>query len=87
VTVSPRRFALLGLCAALTSVGIASAASSPTQPGLAAWLSTHASGQAAAAGSAVPAATPRAHCGPGSSPETGRQGRVPAIDYSNGRAA
>lgn len=33
------------------------------------------------------AATPRAHCGPGSHPETSTQGRVPAADYTNGRAA
>ena len=87
MTLRPRRFALLGLGAALACVGIASAASTPTQPGAAAWLGTHASGQAAAVGSSVPPPTPRAHCGAGSSPETGRQGRVPAVDYTNGRAA
>jgi hypothetical protein len=31
--------------------------------------------------------TPVAHCGPGSMPETGRQGEVPAADYTSGRAA
>jgi hypothetical protein len=31
--------------------------------------------------------TPRATCGPGSLPETGRQGRVPKADYDSGRAA
>lgn len=31
-------------------------------------------------------ATPRARCGPGSLPEGGRQGRVPAADYVSGRA-
>jgi hypothetical protein len=36
---------------------------------------------------AVPQPVPRAHCGPGSSPETGMQGRVPAADYTSGRAA
>ncbi|MCW2794888.1 hypothetical protein [Nocardioides sp.] len=36
---------------------------------------------------AFPASVPRAHCGPGSHPETSSQGRVPARDYQNGRAA
>src|SRR5437899_11209748 len=31
--------------------------------------------------------TPQAKCGPGSKPETSWQGRVPAKDYTNGRAA
>ena len=30
---------------------------------------------------------PRAECGPGARPETGRQGRVPTRDYTSGRAA
>jgi hypothetical protein len=34
-----------------------------------------------------PAAVPRAVCGPGSLPETGRQGRVPPADRASGRAA
>ena len=33
------------------------------------------------------AAAPRAHCGPGAQPETAAQGRVPASDYTSGRAA
>ena len=33
------------------------------------------------------AAVPRAHCGPGARPETAAQGRVPASDYTSGRAA
>jgi hypothetical protein len=33
------------------------------------------------------AAVPRAHCGPGAKPETAAQGRVPASDYTSGRAA
>ncbi|RNL79471.1 LVIVD repeat-containing protein [Nocardioides marmorisolisilvae] len=33
------------------------------------------------------AAVPRAHCGPGSLPETDIQGRVPNTDYTDGRAA
>jgi hypothetical protein len=32
-------------------------------------------------------AVPRAHCGPGALPETAAQGRVPAADYTSGRAA
>ncbi|MBV8162436.1 MAG: hypothetical protein JO265_16075 [Acidimicrobiia bacterium] len=44
--------------------------------------------QARAADAAVdPGPTPRAQCGPGSKPETAEQGRVPAADFHNGRAA
>ena len=43
--------------------------------------------QPAAGGTAVTGATPRAKCGPGSLPETGRQGRVASSDYDSGRAA
>ncbi|MBW3614942.1 MAG: hypothetical protein KY439_06485, partial [Actinobacteria bacterium] len=35
----------------------------------------------------APGATPRAECGPGSDPETGRQGRVSKQDVTSGRAA
>ncbi|MBO9520906.1 MAG: hypothetical protein J7518_05155 [Nocardioidaceae bacterium] len=41
-------------------------------------------------GAGVPAAAPpvpRAHCGPGSLPETSTQGRVPKADYTSGRVA
>src|SRR5205807_6442067 len=45
-------------------------------------------GLARAADPAVdPGPTPRAQCGPGSKPETAAQGRVPASDVANGRAA
>jgi hypothetical protein len=45
-------------------------------------------GVARAAGPAIdPGPTPKAQCGPGSNPETAEQGRVPAADYKNGRAA
>jgi hypothetical protein len=37
-------------------------------------------------GSVIAGATPRAKCGPGSLPETGRQGRVPTSEYKSGRA-
>jgi hypothetical protein len=42
---------------------------------------------AAGAHAATPKATPRAHCGPGSRPEPGMQGRVSAADVKSGRAA
>jgi hypothetical protein len=35
----------------------------------------------------TPPPVPRAHCGPGSMPETSTQGRVPKADYDSGRAA
>jgi len=86
---SPRRTtiaAALGL--AVASVGVAAASGGSAVPGLAAYLATHAVGGAStAAAGAVPPATPRAHCGPGSRPETGRQGRVALADYASGRAA
>jgi hypothetical protein len=34
-----------------------------------------------------PGPTPKAQCGPGSKPETAEQGRVPAADFKDGRAA
>ncbi|MBV8234572.1 MAG: hypothetical protein JO075_02610, partial [Acidimicrobiia bacterium] len=34
-----------------------------------------------------PGPTPKAQCGPGSNPETAEQGRVPAADFKDGRAA
>ena len=41
----------------------------------------------ASAKDSEPPAVPRAVCGPGAKPETGIQGRVPAADYTDGRAA
>ena len=41
---------------------------------------------AAGADAVTPPATPRAHCGPGSRPEPGMQGRVSADDVNSGRA-
>jgi hypothetical protein len=46
-----------------------------------------AAGLLSASGAELPAATPQADCGPGSRPESGIQGRVPAADYASGRAA
>ncbi len=43
--------------------------------------------QAEAAPAVHPGPTPKARCGPGSLPETGRQGRVSQKDISSGRAA
>jgi hypothetical protein len=86
---SPRRTtiaAALGLVVA--SVGVAAATGGAAVPGVAAYLAGHGLGGASAeATGAVPPATPRAHCGPGSRAETGRQGRVPLADYASGRAA
>ena len=42
---------------------------------------------AKAAQAQVPPATPRARCGPGSTPEPGLQGRVAAEDVASGAAA
>lgn len=50
----------------------------------AAWLLA---GPSTAADSISTAAVPAAVCGPGSMPETSTQGRVPASDYTSGRAA
>jgi hypothetical protein len=66
---------------------MALAAGGAAVPGVAAYLSTHAVSGAKATALRVPAPTPRAHCGPGSRPEKGRQGRVPLADYKSGRAA
>jgi hypothetical protein len=86
---SPRRTALLtalGLAAAC--VGVAAASGRAPLPGLAAYLASHdVQASATTTGVSVPPATPRAHCGAGSLPETGLQGRVPLADFSNGRAA
>ena len=54
---------------------------------LAAALLGLASGPLAGAAVPTPPATPRATCGPGSIPETGMQGRVPAADVAAGKVA
>lgn len=92
---SRRSIALLAAAGAALAAGLANA-SSPTGPSvtdaLSSYLSTHlvgesAEAEAAALNAATPPATPKATCGPGSNPETAAQGRVPLIDYRNGRAA
>ncbi|MCA1710246.1 MAG: hypothetical protein LC789_00850 [Actinobacteria bacterium] len=82
-----RRPLALALGVAVLGAGVA-AANPAGVPGVAAYLATH-SVAAAAAGSTtkVPPATPRATCGPGSLPETNRQGRAPLADFASGRAA
>ena len=46
-----------------------------------------AAGDAGIAQGKTPPATPRAHCGAGSRPEPGMQGRVPADAVKSGQAA
>ena len=85
----PRVVALtvgLALAASAAGVAVAGGTSVPAQA-LAGYLSSHPSAAAAPAAAKLAAPTPRATCGPGSLPETGRQGRAPLADYSNGRAA
>ena len=89
-----RAVALAAAAAGLAVAGVAVAAPAPLrlQAAVADYLASHAGAATpptarAAGGSGVPAATPQARCGPGSLPETGRQGRVALADYASGRAA
>ena len=86
----PRR--LIAVSVALTAMGattMAAAAGWVLDPeSLRGYLTAHGgSGASTATVTTVAGATPRATCGAGSLPETGRQGRVPAADYASGRAA
>ena len=78
---------------AVAALGVAGAAMAAVAvhpewiAGVTAYEQTHDVGRQATSTVAAPPATPRAHCGPGSRPETGRQGRAPLADFSNGRAA
>lgn len=80
-------------CLASLAAGTVAAAAGLTPVSVAdlnGYLATHAGGTGTTAPGTearIPGATPRATCGPGSLPETGRQGRVPAADYASGRAA
>ena len=82
-----RRTLSLAAAAAVAGAGVAAAANPTALPGVSSYLQTHQSVAAAESTIQVPPATPKADCGPGSLPETGRQGRVPLADYDNGRAA
>ncbi len=82
-----RRSLVLGATGTLVAAGAALAAFPAGGPGVLAYRATHRLPLANAAGISVPPSTPRARCGPGSAPETGRQGRVPLADYTSGRAA
>jgi hypothetical protein len=88
----------VALAAVVIAVGVAPAGvaaaggpAAPTPadiPGLGPYLWMHgALGPARAEAPQIGPATPRAKCGPGSRPETDRQGRVPLADYDSGRAA
>ncbi|MCW2778868.1 MAG: hypothetical protein JWN17_2593 [Frankiales bacterium] len=83
------RLLLTGTAGVLVATGAVAmaAGASPVSAATAAYQATHARANAVAGTTRTPAALAKAVCGPGSRPETGRQGRVPLADYSNGRAA
>lgn len=87
---------LAAFVVSLAALVVATAAGShPVPAGARLFAALHgAAGSAAGGGTTLPPevtdlahATPGALCGPGSNPETGRQGRVPSADYAGGRAA
>ena len=87
------RFRISVATAGIAAVGIAGAAMAvaavnpQVASALSGYLATHdVAPQASGATVKEPPATPDAKCGPGAMPEK-TQGRVPAADYSNGRAA
>ena len=87
---APRRLILAALSLALTGTAVASTLGAGPLPPLADYVRQHGLlGTDDVDAAAVPRfpSTPQLPCGPGSRPETDRQGRVPLRDYVNGRAA
>jgi hypothetical protein len=90
--VTPLRPRPVLLTAATAVLGLAGAAMAAVAvhpeflAGERAYTATHDVARESATAAKVPPATPDAHCGPGSRPET-TQGRVPLADYDSGRAA
>ncbi|MCU1353967.1 MAG: hypothetical protein JWM05_3176 [Acidimicrobiales bacterium] len=78
---------VLGVAVVAAGAAIAAAATTSVLPAQLAYDESHHLPQAATSAVAVPPPTPRAHCGPGSRPETSIQGRVPLSDFDSGRAA
>ena len=78
--------ATVGLLAAGAGTAVAATSDMLGPDQLAAYFDTH-DAQPGTTATTVAGATPGTPCGPGSLPETGRQGRVPMADYTSGRAA
>jgi hypothetical protein len=77
-----------GLVVTAGAVAFAAGVDPVVQAATGAYQSTHAGTTGAGTGTIqAPPPLARAKCGPGSKPETDRQGRVPLADYNNGRAA
>ncbi|MCU1454915.1 MAG: hypothetical protein JWN46_3061 [Acidimicrobiales bacterium] len=82
-----RRTVVFALGAVVAAAGAVAAADLAGQPAQLAYEASHQLPAPSAGPVTVAPATPKAHCGPGSLPETSIQGRVPLADYNNGRAA
>ena len=83
----PARLVIASAGLVLAGATVAYAGTSALRDDLvSAYTSTHGA-QTASAVTTVAGATTRATCGPGSLPETGRQGRVSTADFASGRAA